>query len=269
MNNLTEHGQQIVNDLAQRYGVSNDAVMIMLQAVMNGNGTMAQFNHQDFGGGGQWMQGGMTMVGDMFNYGLKSKVEGLCAELSNLISSSQPALFKSASSQSQSQSQGGQQQSSGYGPVSLFVSSGGSNANWWQADLGVASSTGSQNNIRYAYFPSNRRLAVEINGHVTIYDTQDHQIGGVSQQQSGDASLTFTSQYGLVRVENLPVISIDGIAPQTPVKPEPPAPDSFASDNAEEGDIFAKIEQLAKLREKDILTEDEFTSKKAELLAKL
>jgi hypothetical protein len=38
---------------------------------------------------------------------------------------------------------------------------------------------------------------------VTIYDTADHEIGGVSQQQSGDASLTFVSQRGLVRVADL------------------------------------------------------------------
>ena len=36
--------------------------MSMLQAVMDGNGTMAQFDHPEFGGAGQWMQGGMTMV---------------------------------------------------------------------------------------------------------------------------------------------------------------------------------------------------------------
>jgi hypothetical protein len=32
--------------------------MSMLQSVMDGNGTMAQFNHPEFGGAGQWMQGG-------------------------------------------------------------------------------------------------------------------------------------------------------------------------------------------------------------------
>jgi hypothetical protein len=35
------------------------------------------------------MRGGMTMVGDMFNHGLKAKVEGkvegLCSELSQLL----------------------------------------------------------------------------------------------------------------------------------------------------------------------------------------
>ena len=265
MHRLTDQGQRIINDLSQRYGVSNDAVMIMLNAVMEGNGTMAQFSHPDFGGAGQWMQGGMTMVGDMFNYALKSKVEGLCAELSSLIASQQPNLFRPISSQSQSQ---GSQQQRGYGQVSLFVSGAGGRGNWWPAELGVPASTGAQNNIRYAYFPSSCRLAVEISGHVTVYDTQDHQISGVSQQQSTDASLTFTSQYGLVRIDNLPVIASERVTSQQPVEAtQPGANDVFGS--APGGDIFSKIEQLAELRKKDILTEDEFSAKKAELLKKL
>jgi hypothetical protein len=35
---------------------------------------MAQFSHPDFGGMSQWSHG-MTMVGDMFNDGLKSKLD--------------------------------------------------------------------------------------------------------------------------------------------------------------------------------------------------
>jgi hypothetical protein len=57
----------------------------VLPILTDGNGTMAQFNHWELGGGGQWMQGGMTMVGDMFNNSLKAKVDGLCFELSNLL----------------------------------------------------------------------------------------------------------------------------------------------------------------------------------------
>jgi hypothetical protein len=264
---LSEQGQRIMEDMAQRYGVSQDAVMTMLRAVMEGNGTMAQFNHPELGGSGQWMQGGMTMVGDMFNYGLKSKVDGLCTELSNLLANQPPSFFMPAATQSQSQTQGG------YGQVSLFVPGGGGDAGqWWPSDLGVPAATGSQNNIRYAYFPVSRRLAVEINGHITVYDTQDHQIGGVSQQQSTDASLTFTSQYGLVRVANLPVVSIDGVAPQqfsAPGQPQPVSTEPPALEEAPEIDVFAKIERLAELRQKGILSEDEFAAKKAELLGRL
>jgi len=298
---LTEQGQQRINDLAQRYGVSTDAVMALLHALINGHGTMAQFNHPELGGSGQWLQGGMTMVGDMFNHGLKAKVDGLCTELSQILGQ-QPFVPFPLSSQSQSpggqqqQQQGGygslgrsweiplhqggqqQQQQGGYGSpgmvgggpaVSLFVPAApGSSGNWWPADLGFPSGTGSQNNIRYAYFANARRLAVEINGHVTVYDTLDHQIGGVSQQQGAGASLTFTSQYGTVPVSSLPVVSIDGAAQSAPAQAATPA-EPYRAETAQEIDIFAKIERLAELERKGILSQEEFTAKKSELLSRL
>jgi hypothetical protein len=70
---LTDQGLQKINDLARHYGVSADAVMTLLQALMNSKGTMAQFDHRELGGAGQWMPGGMTMVGDVFHHGLKAK----------------------------------------------------------------------------------------------------------------------------------------------------------------------------------------------------
>ena len=108
MKQLTPEGQQIINNIAQRYNFSPDAVFSMLQSVINGNGSMAQFNHPEFGGSGQWMRGGMIMLGDMFNNGLKNSVGGLCQELANLIAN-QPDLIQSGSFQSQNQ--GTQQQS--------------------------------------------------------------------------------------------------------------------------------------------------------------
>ena len=295
---LTFAGQQKINDLAQRYAVSVDAVTTLLQAVVNGHGTMAQFYHPDLGGGGQWMQGGMTMVGDMFNYGLKSKVDGLCAELSNLLASQPfvppppPVSYQAQGQGGQQQQQGGyggQQQQGGYGgaggsPVSLFVpAAGGGSGNWWPGDLGMASSTGSQNNVRYAYFPGSRRLAVDVNGKVSVYDTLDHQIGGVSQQQGSGASVTFTSQYGVVSVLNLPILSGDLLAATPPPPPvqqtvqpaaQTPAPAPAAVGPRPptvgvEVDIFAAIERLGDLRQKGVVTEDEFAAKKAELLARL
>ena len=57
MPRLTDQGLQKINDLAQRYGVSTDAAMTLLQALLNTNGTMAQFDHRELGGAGQWMPG--------------------------------------------------------------------------------------------------------------------------------------------------------------------------------------------------------------------
>jgi len=289
MRQLTPEGQQIINNIAQRYNFSPDAVFSMLQSVINGNGSMAQFSHPEFGGSGQWMKGGMIMLGDMFNNGLKNTVGGLCQELSNLIAN-QPGLIQSGSFQSQNQGTqqqsnfagnysgtGGQQQNNSgpIGPVSLFVPPPvGSSGDWWPAGLQFPNSTGAQNNVRYAYFATIRRLAIEANGHVTLYDTLDHQIGGFSQQQSVGGSITFTSQYGLVDVNSLPIISIDNVPvqKQDDFQPEqfPIQPNIVNTQGVnQESDIFAAIEKLANLKDKGILTDEEFSTKKAELLARL
>jgi hypothetical protein len=241
------------------------------------------------------MRGGMIMVSDMFNNYLKGRIDSLCNDLANLVAS-QPDLIRSGSFQSQSQggqgqasysngqSQsnygGGQQQQNGngpQGPVSLFVPPApGTSGDWWPADLRWPNSTGAQNNVRYAYFAQARRLAIEVNGRVTVYDTLDHQIGGFSQQQSYGGSISFNSQYGLIDVASLPIISIDGVAqfapppsinqpvPQNSYVQPPPAQDSGQS-----SDVFATIEKLADLRNKGLLTDQEFASKKADLLARL
>ena len=99
---LTPEGERIAGDLAQRYGFTIDAVTQMMHAVLHGNGSMAQFSHPEFGGSGQWMRGGMLMLGDMFNHGLKNRVDALCHEISGILAN-QPGLLGSGSFQSQSQ----------------------------------------------------------------------------------------------------------------------------------------------------------------------
>lgn len=297
MTTLSDDGRRIVGEIAQNHGFSTDAVETMLNAVAAGNGYQAQFNHPEFGGMGQWSSGGMIMIGDMFNNALAGRVSSLATALSDVVRN-QPMFSAPAQSQMQSggggqqqmqgggyqsqgggyQSQGGGFQGQGTGP-SIFVAGYGNN-DWWPADLGSAGSVGSQNNLRYAYFPGARRLAIDVNGSVTVYDTGDHQISGFSQQQSGDQSLTFTSQYGTVRVADLPIISGPGAqpgggtsfqvpsgqpAPMQPAAPAPaPAPSGVSND-----EIFGLIEKLSDLRAKGILTDAEFETKKSELLGRL
>ena len=81
MQNLTPEGLRIVTDAAKRQGVSLDGALVLLDALARGNGCQAQFNHPDLGGMGQWPQGGMIMIGDMFNQGLKYRVDALCNAL--------------------------------------------------------------------------------------------------------------------------------------------------------------------------------------------
>ena len=271
MQQLTEQGRRRIDELAQRYSVSTDAVMTLLQALVNSNGTMAQFNHWELGGNGQWMLGGMTMVGDMFNYGLKAKVDGLCSELSQLLAQQPFVPFPPSF---QSQSQGGGQQPGGQGggaSISLFVpeAPGRASGQWWPVELGFPNGSGAQNQVRYAYFNQARRLAVELNGHVTVYDTLDHRISGVSQQQGRGGSLTLTSQLGTVSVSTLPVVSVDGVQTKAPEPRVAPASEPYRPDSAQETDLFAKIERLAELHKKGILSSEEFAAKKAELLSRL
>ena len=92
MAKLTPEGEKIVAALADRYSVGVDAVKMMLDAVARGGGSMAQFNLPEFGGNGQWMRGGMTMVGDMFNNSMKATVDNLCNDLSRVLES-QPNIM--------------------------------------------------------------------------------------------------------------------------------------------------------------------------------
>jgi hypothetical protein len=287
MQQFSPEGLKIIDELARRYSVSPQAVTTLLQAVISGNGTMAQFTHPELGGPGQWSRGGMTMIGDMFNNALKAKVDGLCSDLAKLVEGEPLSIPTSRSSQTQSFGQMG----GGYGNVSLFVSAAdGSPGAWWGDDLGIASATGSQNNIRYAYFPASRRLAVAINDHLTIYDTADHLISGVSQQQSGDASLSFVSQRGLIRVADLRVVSSredsagspagrgnPGSAPESTNRREPELSAAVKQSAAvpsgqtqtQPEDIFSKLERLADLHTKGIISAEEFAAKKAELLGRV
>lgn len=193
---ISKDSQQILERIAKRHDVSVEAVEHLLTAMTASGGTQAQFNHPELGGMGQWSGGGMIMVGDMFNNGLKAKVAAMCSEVAGLVSSGKVERDTSRRSQSQDQ---------GYGETdrAAFRSAG----DWWPQNLGPASSTGSQNDLHYAFFPESRRLAIKVGGRITLYDTKDHHIGGVSQQQSTGQSLSFTSQHGPVKVSDLEVVT--------------------------------------------------------------
>ena len=156
--------------------------------------------------------------------------------------------------ESRSQPAGGPPRHLGYRfgqPIRTNTSSRAS-GQWWPAELGFPNGTGAQNQIRYAYFNQNHRLAVELNGRVTIYDTLDHQISGVSQQQGRSGSLTLTSQRGTVSVSTLPVVSVDGAQAETSEPGTAPVSEPHRPDSAQEKDIFAK------LHKKGILSSEEF-----------
>ncbi|WP_099021525.1 SHOCT domain-containing protein [Mycolicibacterium palauense] len=287
---VTPQAENAITDIARRHGLSRDAVLAMLLAMRTGGGTMAQFSIPELGGSGQWMRGGMTMVGDMFDNALKARVDALCNELSQLMEST--TVF----------------------PPSPVVTHGGfTSANWWPADLGVPSSTGGQNDVRYAVFPATRRLAIHIDGVTHVFDTGDHRVGGVQQQQGGGfGSMQFTSQQGTFAVSTLSELGAQQVAetpaaapeprhqaqaaarhqaesaarheaapapqPTPPVQSAPPAqsasqsaqpPAPPAGPSGDPASIVAAIESLAGLHERGILSDEEFAAKKTELLGRL
>lgn len=170
--------------LAMRHSVSPDAVRTVLGALRTGGG-MAQFSHPDFGGMSQWSTG-MTMVGDMFNDGLKAKLNALCTDLSAYLVESGTADEGSAKHD-----------------VPVSYRSTAARDDWYPVEFGAPSAVGGQNNLRYAVFPGKQRLVIDDGGRINTYDTGDHQIYGVAQAQSRDQTLTFTSQNGLVRISDL------------------------------------------------------------------
>jgi hypothetical protein len=174
-----------IAELAARHGVSEGAVRVVLEALRSGGGTMAQFSHPEFGGMAQWSSG-MTMVGDMFNDRMKATLNELATDLAGWLREHPEARDRPAGRTTE---------------VSYRSSSG--STSWWPEKLGQPSSTGAQNHLRYAIFPEARRLAIDDGGRRSVYDTGDHRISGISQAQSADATITFTSQNGLVRVSDL------------------------------------------------------------------
>ncbi|GAA4221467.1 hypothetical protein GGQ68_000159 [Sagittula marina] len=315
MADLTEHGVTTRDDLAARHAVSGTTVEAMMVSVVNGGGTQAQFSIPELGGMGQWSRGGMTMVGDMFNTGLKARVSNLCEDIAQ--AAGQGPLFKRGEPQGNWQGQS-QSQGSGNGFGSMSMHSGG----WWPETLGQPSAQGSQNDMSYAIFPDRQRLAVNLAGRVTVHDTGDHLITGISQQQGHGRNWTFTSQYGAVDLAAMPVVfgedatkettpdtvrtstpttptvadqstetwaptTADADAPENffdPMQPEADMPDLEAAPQASKGSapsasgaqlltdadqIFAALQKLGDLHDLNILSDEEFAIKKAELLARL
>ncbi|HEY9415667.1 MAG TPA: SHOCT domain-containing protein [Pseudonocardia sp.] len=258
---VTPDAEHAMVDMARRYGLPYEAVVAMLVAVNNGGGTMAQFAIPELGGSGQWMRGGMTMVGDMFDNALKSRVDSLCSELAQLLFTT--PVFPTPTADH---------------------SIPGSSATWWPSDLGVPSASGGQNDARYAIFPGTRLLAIQSNGVTRVFDTGEHAIGGVQQQQGGGSgSVTFTSQFGTFDVSKLHELGVEPVADAPPAPrhqhhladpaPQfvPPAqvPDLEPGGSGDSATIIAAIESLAGLHQRGILTDEEFATKKAELLGRL
>ncbi len=165
----------IVEALARRTGFSPTAVETMRAAVARGGSRMAQFDHPEFGGPGQWMHGGLLMLGDPNDRALRQRVAALCDALAEV----------------------GSDESTGHGADrSQEASTVAADGRWWPAWLGRPDASGAQNDRRYAWFAARDRLVVDEGGRLTVYDTQGHRLVGVSQQQGGGETVIFTGDRG-------------------------------------------------------------------------
>lgn len=174
-----------IRTIASKHDFSPDAVQHLYQTMLTGKGTMAQFSHPEFGGTGQWMRGGMIMIGDMFNHSLKARVDALCNDVAQLLASDPAATH-----------------STGFPSFTMPSSV------WWPAELGHPAASGGQNELHYAYFPERNRLAIRYGNAITLYDTTGYAITSFSQQQqTGIQGLRFCSQQGTLAVTTLPIVA--------------------------------------------------------------
>jgi len=195
--------KQALEEISARHGVSVDAVASLLAALRAGDGRMAQFNHPELGGMGQWSSG-MLMIGEFSNIVLKQKVQAICDELSKFVNDNPEHLDKA---KEENKKQGiGARGNERLTWNSFKALKPVDNEKWWPESLGLPGSVGAQNEIRYAYFPASNRLAIKENSQVTIFDTSAHKIFGVSQEQGENNSLVFESQLGRVRTLELTVV---------------------------------------------------------------
>lgn len=82
---FTPEAERILSDLARRYGISPEAAQAVFRSLAAHDGRTAQFSHPDLGGMSQWLRGGMTVVGDMFNGPLKQQVDAFCSDLADAL----------------------------------------------------------------------------------------------------------------------------------------------------------------------------------------
>jgi hypothetical protein len=141
-----------IKSLAKKHGFSEETVEVLLNGLVQSGGNQVQFNIAELGGMGQW-QGGMVMIGDMFNNMLKNRVNNLCYELAELSRSLPEEKSKSKVAKSSEEDK--------------------------------ITFKGAQNEIGYQYFASKNRLEILNNGKVKAkYDTTGFELTGAQQQQN-------------------------------------------------------------------------------------
>lgn len=170
-----------IKALAKQYSVSEETVRILLEGLKQSGGYQVQFNIPELGGMGQW-QGGMVMIGDMFNNSLKAKVAELCSALVPVV---QELVQEEQTKRSEA----------------MKTPSSKKEATKTRSS---PSFSGSQNGVKYTYFSAEDRLEIEENGKVKAYSTKGYALSGVQQaQDNAGQTLSFSYPGGTVKVKDL------------------------------------------------------------------
>ncbi|MES1930760.1 hypothetical protein SADO_15969 [Salinisphaera dokdonensis CL-ES53] len=246
--------------LAEQYGFSEAAVRHLFEAVTEGGGDMAMFDHDEFHGPGQWMRGGLIMTTTPGDRVLNNAIESLCNRLSALLRAQQV------------QEQPGRKRIS---PTArAWDTSAAPRQRWWPAEWGDPVATGQADDLAYAFFDDAARLAIQHGHDVDLYKTADHHITGISQAQQGPTgSLVFTTPFGELELAQLERCDSSRQNADGPTRSDRMADNgencADASSTQSSTEILDAIKELGALHRDGVLTDEEFAAKKQDLLQRL
>lgn len=200
-----DNEREAVAAVAARHGFSEAAATAMAEAIRSGQGRMAQFSHPELGGMGQWSQG-MLMIGDMSNRDLKTRVGRFAEDLAAAMADEGPARKAGGQGGSEADTPDRPADDGGGDAAAGAGAARSGRGTSWPAYLGTPSATGAQNGRRYAIFAASHRVAVEEEGKVSLYDTGEHEISGVSQAQGSARTLRLSARSGSVELSELKVV---------------------------------------------------------------
>jgi hypothetical protein len=187
--------EDVIPSIAERYHVSIDAAREVERALRATGGRQAQFSHPELGGTGQWMPG-MLMIHAAADRQLRTRVEGLLDEVAAVVRGSDTAAPAALARDPDA-------------PPALSRVDLPAGESWWPAPYGHPAAQGCQSGIRYAWFPGRCCVLVQVGSRIDCYDTAEHQVRGVGQQQGSSSRLVLTTASGEIPLDYLQCIPID------------------------------------------------------------
>lgn len=231
--------------LAEQYGFSEPAVRHLFEAIAEGGGDMALFDHPELQGPGQWMRGGLLLTTTPADRVFNNRIEALCNALSGLYRRQSDAA---ASSHRRVDAN-----------ARAWDTTASAQQRWWPSDWGEPAASGALGNYGYAFFDGAQRLAIRHGDDVALYETGGHHITGIAHAQPDTlANLVLTTPS-----RELPLVELRPCAAQ--------ASDVRGSAGGDRNmnNILQAIEKLGALHREGVLSDEEFAANKRELLARL